>query len=392
MIIVADENMPLVAEYFGSLGTVRRVNGRQLRKQDLMDADVLLVRSVTAVNKALLDGTPVRFVGTATIGTDHIDTDWLVQQGIRFAAAPGCNAASVVQYVLSLLVLHAQFRHLDTLTGLKAGIVGAGNVGGRLAATLEALGVEVVVSDPPREAAGAATAGRYGRLDEVLDCDLVSLHTPLTRSGPCPTFHLLAAPQLAGLRAGQLLVNSGRGPVIDNAALQHRLSLENPPTVALDVWEWEPAVTSELASRCWLGTPHIAGYSLEGKSRGTDMIYRALCSYLGQPPAQQLEGLLPPAPVYRLQAPDLASPVQALTRSLLACYDPREDDARFRLILALPDQAQREAFDALRRNYPVRREPSSVALEIEGGPAAVTGPVARALKAAGFPMDSAALQ
>lgn len=388
MVIVADENMPLVAPYFGSLGTVRRLNGRRLCKQDLMDAEVLLVRSVTPVNPALLEGTPVRFVGTATIGTDHIDTAWLEQQGIRFAAAPGCNADSVVQYVLSLLVLYAQSRQLKTLAGLSAGIVGAGNVGGRLAATLGALGLEVLVSDPPREAGGAMTAGRYARLDEVLGCDLISLHTPLTRSGPWPTFHLLSSSQLAGLHAGQLLINSGRGPVIDNDALQYRLSLDNAPTVALDVWEWEPSVTSDLASRCWLGTPHIAGYSLEGKCRGTDMIYRALCDYLGKSPQQQLDALLPPPPVLRLATSDLTSSLQALTRSLLACYDPREDDARFRKMLSLPDQARREAFDALRRNYPERREPASVVLERDEKAAADSGSIDEALRAAGFSVSS----
>ncbi|SFR48605.1 4-phosphoerythronate dehydrogenase [Marinobacter daqiaonensis] len=380
MHIVADENIPLLGAFVEGLGTVERANGRRLTRSQLMNADALLVRSVTSVNESLLAGTPVRFVGTATIGTDHVDIPWLERQGIAFASAPGCNASSVVQYVLGVISLYLRRCQREGFEGLTVGVVGAGNVGGALVGRLQALGARVRVSDPPRQSAGAGLP--FASLEQVLACDVVSLHTPLTTTGECPTHHLLNSDRLASLGPNQLLINSGRGAVIDNRALLARLGGTQSPTVALDVWEHEPEPLTELLDHCWLATPHIAGYSLEGKCRGTEMVARALHLWLGRQLPLTTEELLPEPPVTAMAfAPDI-EPVEAVHRALMACYDPRDDDARLRRAV---DQASAgglalgQAFDGLRRNYPVRREPGS--LKIQSTPGSDGG---RLLAAAGF--------
>ncbi|MBC7182561.1 MAG: 4-phosphoerythronate dehydrogenase, partial [Marinobacter sp.] len=234
MLIVADENIPLLDSFFGDFGEVRRVSGRSMTAGDVRDADILLVRSVTRVNRELLEGSRVRFVGTTTIGTDHVDLDWLEQEGIQFSAAPGCNANSVAEYVLAVLSLYAEKRGLTDWTRLSVGIVGVGNVGGELARKLEKLGFDVRLCDPPR-ADLEQDGPPFVSLAEAMTCDVVSLHTPLTREGDHPTFHMIGEPELDSLGADQLLINSGRGEVIDSVALQARLGRGDAPVVALDV-------------------------------------------------------------------------------------------------------------------------------------------------------------
>ncbi|MCK7544230.1 4-phosphoerythronate dehydrogenase [Marinobacter bryozoorum] len=377
MRIVADENIPLLEAFCGDLGTLTRVNGRNLGRDQLLDADVLLVRSVTRVDQGLLADTPVRFVGTATIGTDHIDTDWLKARGIAFASAPGCNANSVVQYVLSVLSLFLQRSEKRTLDGLTVGVIGAGNVGGTLTEVLAALGITVRVSDPPLEASGAERP--FASLDDVLACDVISLHTPLVEVGLHPTSHLLDRQRLAGLCENQLLINSGRGAVVDNRALLERLQQADAPLVALDVWENEPSPLPDLLERCWLATPHIAGYSVEGKSRGTEMVAQALHQWAGVPMSASLDNLLPPPPVSGLALTAQCGPLEALHRALMTCYDPRDDDARLRKLFAGAAADTRPSFDQLRRDYPVRREPASMEVRLEGH-----RETARLLSRAGF--------
>lgn len=239
MLIVADENIPLLDSFFGDIGEIRRVSGRSMSNEDVRDADIVLVRSVTRVNRELLEGSRVRFVGTTTIGTDHVDLDWLEAAGIRFSAAPGCNANSVAEYVLSVLSLHAERRGLADWSQLSVGIVGVGNVGGELAHKLERLGFDVRLCDPPR-ADREEDDQEFVSLEEAMKCDVVSLHTPLTREGDHPTLHMIGHRELEALGANQLLINAGRGEVIDSSALLARLDQGNAPTVALDVWEQEP--------------------------------------------------------------------------------------------------------------------------------------------------------
>ncbi len=358
--IVADENIPALAPLFQRFGTLRTCAGRSMRAEDLQDADVLLVRSVTKVNQALLAGTSVRFVGTATIGTDHVDKTWLEQQGIGFSSAPGCNADSVVEYVLSSL-LQLAFEQRFNLLDKVVGIVGVGNVGGRLQQRLRAMGVRVRLCDPPRQ---AVEGGDFISLDQMLaEVDILAVHTPLIRSGDWPTHHLLNADNLPRLKQNAILLNAGRGAVIDNAALLAVSHMRPDLTLVMDVWEHEPAVSAELAECCAIATPHIAGYSLDGKIRGTWMLYRALCEHLGVPVETALKDVLPASAVRSLtlaDAEDLLTPARLV-------YDPYRDDRAFRKILHLPDAEQWLAFDRLRREYPERREYCTLQLAVEGG-------------------------
>jgi erythronate-4-phosphate dehydrogenase len=366
MLIVADENIPLLEAFFGDVGEIRRVSGRTMSAGDVRDADVLLVRSVTRVDRALLEGSGVRFVGTTTIGTDHVDLGWLEQNGIRFSAAPGCNANSVVEYVLSVLSLYAERCALDDWSRLTVGIVGVGNVGSELAEKLARLGFRVKLCDPPRAERQSEGTDTFVDLDEALACDIVSLHTPLTRESAHPTFHMIGERELAALTSEQLLINTGRGEVIDTAALRERLDQANAPLVALDVWEQEPRINPELVDRVWLATPHIAGYSLEGKIQGTEMIYQAISRFLGLPTRKQAGQFLPQPALSKVSFTSAADERAAIRIALRACYDPRQDDARLRSTMRAPADERGAAFDRLRRDYPVRRECSSLKVQLKG--------------------------
>ena len=365
MLIVADENIPLLDSFFGDIGEIRRVSGRSMSNEDVRDADIVLVRSVTRVNRELLEGSRVRFVGTTTIGTDHVDLDWLEAAGIRFSAAPGCNANSVAEYVLSVLSLHAERRGLADWSQLSVGIVGVGNVGGELAHKLERLGFDVRLCDPPR-ADREEDDQEFVSLEEAMKCDVVSLHTPLTREGDHPTLHMIGHPELEALGANQLLINAGRGEVIDSSALLARLDQGNAPTVALDVWEQEPRIHPELVDRVWLATPHIAGYSLEGKVQGTEMIYQSVSQFLGLPVRKKAGQFLPEPALSKISFTSSADEEDAIRIALRACYDPRPDDARLRNAMTGSVEERGAAFDRLRRDYPVRRECSSLKIQLKG--------------------------
>ncbi|MGB1949889.1 MAG: 4-phosphoerythronate dehydrogenase PdxB [Marinobacter sp.] len=366
MLIVADENIPLLESFFGDIGTIRRVSGRTVSPEDVNDADILLVRSVTRVNEALLKDSRVRYVGTSTIGTDHVDLPWLESRGIAFSAAPGCNANSVAEYVLSVLSLYAEQQGLDDWETLSVGIVGAGNVGSELALKLDKLGFTVRLCDPPRQALEDEGNETFCSLDEALECDVITLHTPLTRESAHPTFHMMDADKLARLTAGQLLINTSRGEVIESAALLERLQAPNAPTVVLDVWEQEPRVNPQLVDRVWLATPHIAGYSLEGKVQGTEMVYQSLCRFLGLPARKKAGQYLPEPALSKLCFTSTAEEMDAGNIAMRSCYDPRRDDARLRLTMDLPAEERGTAFDRLRKNYPLRREFSSVKIQLKG--------------------------
>lgn len=366
MLIVADENIPLLDAFFGDIGEIRRVAGRTLTREQVADADILLVRSVTRVNRELLEGSRVRFVGTATIGTDHIDLDWLKAQGIRFAAAPGCNASSVAEYVASVISLFAERRGLDDWTTLSVGIVGVGNVGGQLAQMLERLDFDVRLCDPPRQEREPESDLPFVSLTEALECDVVTLHTPLTRHPPHASHHMLSEQHLAMIGADQLLINAGRGEVIDSIALLQRLQQADAPLVALDVWEQEPAINPDLVEKTWLATPHVAGYSLEGKMQGTEMVYQAMCQFLGLPVRKKAGQFLPEPALSKLSFTSAAEEDEAVRTALLACYDPRRDDARLRLTMKGNPAERGAEFDRLRRDYSVRRECSSVKIQLKG--------------------------
>jgi erythronate-4-phosphate dehydrogenase len=363
MRIVADENIPLLDAFFAGFGDIRRYPGRTLDRTAVADADILLVRSVTKVTRELLEGTPVRFVGTCTIGTDHLDLDYFKEAGIQWSSAPGCNARGVVDYVLGSLLTLAEIEGAD-LTQRTYGVVGAGQVGGRLVEVLRGLGWNVLVCDPPRQ---AEEGGNYVSLEEIIArCDVISLHTPLTKSGALSTWHLLDRPRLQQLKHGAWLINAARGPIVDNSALREVLLEREDLQAVLDVWEQEPLVDVALAELCVIGTPHIAGYSLDGRQRGTAQIYQALCAHLGQTPTISLDDLLPRPWLAQMTLDAETDPAWALNTLCRGVYDPRRDDADFRRSLIGDSAEQRLAFDALRKHYPPRREIEGLKVSING--------------------------
>lgn len=344
MKIIADENMPLVEELFAPYGQVITLPGRTLSNRDIQGADVLLVRSVTQVNRQLLQGSGIGFVGSATIGVDHVDQNYLQQQGIGFSAAPGCNANGVVDYVCAALcALDIDWAGLCK-GEISAGIIGCGNVGGRLYRRLKSLGATVRCYDPfltTQQNPDLCT------LEQVLACNLVCLHTPHTHSGPHPTHHMLGAQQLQQLPDNAILINAGRGGAIDGRALQEFLAQRKDVQAVLDVWENEPDISLPLLQQCTLATPHIAGYSVQGKSNGTRMVRDAFLRWRGLPPAQEEEGVA-------LQPLDAGTFQQALT----AVYDIRRDDRQMRQYISTEYSAAERAqqFDQLRKHYPQRHE------------------------------------
>ncbi|MDT0500265.1 MULTISPECIES: 4-phosphoerythronate dehydrogenase PdxB [unclassified Halomonas] len=363
MKILVDANVPAAQTCLAALGEVVRLPGREIDAASLRDIDALVVRSITRVDESLLaEASRLRFVGTCTIGTDHVDTRLLAERGITFASAPGCNAEAVVDYVLISLLTLAE-RQGWRLAERRVGVVGAGNVGGRLLARLSAMGVDCLACDPPR--VEAERAGRVGAEDEALagfvsldtlidECDVFCLHTPLVRQGPHATHHLLDAERIAALAPGSLLLNAGRGDCVDGQSLRARLSGKGDISAILDVFENEPGVDASLADLAEVATPHIAGYSLDGKLRGTHQVTRALCRAFGLPCRVTLEELLPTPPLRSLTLGEGLEKEEALSLAMRAVYDPRRDHDSLRR--ASRRQGMARGFDACRANYPLRRE------------------------------------
>lgn len=362
MKILVDENMPYARELFSRLGEVKAVPGRPIPTEALTDADALMVRSVTKVNEALLGDKAIKFVGTATAGTDHVDQSWLEQAGIGFSAAPGCNAIAVVEYVFSALLMLAE-RDGFALADRTVGIVGVGNVGGRLQKRLEALGIKTLLCDPPR--ADNGEEGDFRSLDElVAQADVLTFHTPLYKDGPYKSLHLANEALIASLKPGAILINACRGPVVDNAALLKCLNAGQKLSVVLDVWEPEPDLNLALLDKVDLGTSHIAGYTLEGKARGTTQVFEAYSQFIGQPQEVALSSLLPAPEFGRIS---LHGPLDqpTLKRLVHLVYDVRRDDAPLRKVAGIPGE-----FDKLRKNYLERREWSSLTVECDDADAA----------------------
>ncbi len=349
--IYFDENIPYAQEFFADFGELIAFSGRELSAERVQNADVLLVRSITEVNQQLLHlNNKIKFVGTATIGLDHIDQDYLAARNITFTNAPGCNAVSVAEYVLSAMLVMAQRLQFD-LRGKSVGILGAGNTGSRLAEKLTALGIEYFLCDPLLEAQGDKR--QLSSLAQISQCDIISLHVPITKTGACPTFHLFDQLRLTSLTKQQILINACRGEVIDNQALLALKQQGNGPHLILDVWENEPNILTELIPFCAISTAHIAGYSLEGKARGTEMLYQALSKRLARVINKSLTDFLPHAV---FEQSDFATNEQLdeIKQRIFDVYDVQRDDKIFR------SQVESKTFDYLRKNYPVRREFSAL--------------------------------
>lgn len=353
MKIIADENMPKVRALFSHLGEVTLVNGRNLTHEQVKGADILLVRSVTKVNKALLEGSQIRFVGSATIGVDHIDLDYLSQKGIQFSSAPGCNAQAVADYVfsgLSHLYLAKGVKWLDR----KIGIVGYGNVGKTVYQRFKALGCDVCVYDPLKQHEDNEAAN-FVSLADVLSCQVVSLHAPLTKAGEYPTVDMISGAELEQLAADSVIISAGRGGVINESALIARYhELQGQLHLVMDVWDGEPSINPSLLSLVDIATPHIAGYSKQGREKGSWMVYQALCEFLQLPTKIAYKEAISAGNISSIQLFDGVCKEEMLARSMHALYDVARDDARLRY--QYRQNTKENIFDWLRKNYVERDE------------------------------------
>lgn len=359
MNILIDENIAFAREAFSEFGNVQLVHGRKINKNNLKEVDTLIVRSVTKVDESLLRGTNIRFVGTATIATDHIDLEYLKEEGIEFSNAAGSNADSVTEYFITALLSLAVKKRIS-LSEKTIGIVGIGNIGSRVSRIANALGLNVLKNDPPLERQGIGS--NYCSIDEVLNADIITLHVPLTRGGTDKTFHLLDYDKLSRINDEAIIINTARGSVIDNNSL-FNVTASKKFNLILDVWEGEPFINTELLNVVTVGTPHIAGYSLEGKVNGTTMIYDALCRYLGKIPTWKPE--LPEVQSAKIKLPDGNTFEERLYKLLTSVYNIVSDDERMRKMIKMNRNEARSYFDLMRKVYPMRREYSNFSVTLK---------------------------
>lgn len=355
MKIVCATELAYPREAFSTLGKVVVLSGHAIAVKDVRDADMLIVRSATRVRRELLEGSSVRFAGTATIGTDHMDIVYLDHAGIRWCYAPGCNANSVSEYVIAALLCLAQ-RHNFGLENKTIGVIGVGNIGSLVVKKAEALGMRVLQNDLPRQRETEFSVFRP--LDELFDqSDIITLHVPLTEGGTDPTFHMANNAFFKRLKKGCVFLNTARGAVVDTDALLQAMDRGTVAHAVIDTWESEPRYRKDLLDRIDLGTPHIAGYSFEGKVMGTIMVYREACRFLGIKPTWTPDRLMPPPATPELHLDAAGRPDEAvLWDAVRGVYDITSDDGKFRES-ACDDEARRAArFDQLRESYPMRRE------------------------------------
>lgn len=347
--VVADENIPLAGDAFAALGEVKNLPGRKICRKDLMEADILLVRSITKVNSDLLGATNVKFVASSTIGIDHIDLEYLAAGNIGFAYAPGSNADSVAEYVLAALSVIVR-RSGKKFTDLTLGIIGVGNIGSRVSRHAASLGIRTMLCDPPKKR--QSDSDIYLPLEEVLaGSDVITIHVPLNISGQDRTEKMVEKSFIDTMKPGAWLINTSRGKVVDEASLL--IARDRLGGLIIDVWCNEPSVNTALLSNCDIATPHIAGYSFDGKIRGVKAIYDAACAYFFLQPEWEI-----PERILKETAGviDIGGAVDPVVAAVLKACPIEEDDRRMKRI---PDCAVDERaayFDELRASYPKRSE------------------------------------
>ncbi len=353
MKIFYEDSMPYAVDFLSDFGQCISFSHKTITPELIADADVLFTRSTTQVNADLLRlATKLKLVGTATAGTDHVDIDYLEQRGIPFVSAGGCNAVAVAEYVLSaLFVLHQDAP--NQLANKTIGIVGAGHVGTALSNVLTALNISHKLCDPPLQDSGDARA--LVSMEEIMQCDVISLHVPWIKSGPYPTENLFDAKRLGRLTNGQILINACRGEVLDNDAALGLLKNGGDFQLVLDVWDNEPNINLSLIPHTALATAHIAGHTIEGKARGTEILYQALCKLAGQSESKKLSDFLPIAQPSLLTVKEKTSLFEGIRDLVLAVYNISEDDERFKQQVDGPEQ-----FRYIRKHYPIRREFSAI--------------------------------
>lgn len=345
MNIVIDEKIPYLKSALEAMGhSVLPKSGVAIDAADVADAEALFVRTRTKCDASLLDGSKVRFIGTATIGYDHIDSAYCADNGITWTSAAGCNSGAVLQYVQSVVYLWAKDRGVS-LEGLSLGVIGVGEIGSKVAAWAREAGLRVLLNDPPR-AQHEGGAGFVPLSIIARECDIITFHPTLSRTGEFPSYHLADAAFMASLRKCRLFINASRGPVVDNKALLEAMERGAVGDVVLDVWEDEPKIDECLLNKVYIGTPHIAGYSAEGKMNATGQVLEAFALFSGYDGELPLPAMLPPHPD-TVSAPSLAD-------ALLRIYSPAGDSLNLKENPA--------AFEELRNNYMFRREPTSYKL------------------------------
>lgn len=355
MKIICSTNMPFAIEAFQTLGETDIREGRHLTAADVREVDLLAIRSTTRVSRELLEGSRVRFVGTATIGTDHMDIPWMEKAGIHWCYAPGCNANSVAEYITSALLLLAQ-RHRFILEGKTIGVVGVGNVGRRVVEKARALGLKVLANDPPR--ARREGPAEFVELDRILaESDIITLHVPLEKGGMDPTYHMADRRFFEQMKPGAIFINAARGALVVSDELLGALDRGIVVAAVLDTWEGEPAYRTDVLSRVDIATPHIAGHSFEGKVGGTVMVYEEACRFLGVPVRWTTEGHMPLPLVPEIAVDAAGQPDETvLAEMVFRLYDIAADDGRLRAGAVADDKKRAAHFDELRKNYPERRE------------------------------------
>lgn len=364
MKIVVDRNIPFAEDAFGTLGEVVVLPGREISADLVKDADALIVRSVTKVNEGLLRGSSVRFVATSTIGTDHVDEAYLAEKGIGFISAPGSNSNSVAEYVTAALLVLSE-RQGRTLAGSSIAVVGVGNVGSKVARNAEALGMNVMRNDPPL--ARKTKDKVFRSLNEVIGCDIVTVHVPLTRDGEDPTYHLADQVFLGKMSSGAIFINTSRGAVSETSALIDAIGSGHVSAV-IDVWENEPEIDVGLLKKAGIGTSHIAGYSFDGKVNAVIACYTALCEFEGLEPTWSPDALMPPSDVPELEINCAGrKPENIIKDAVLSVYDILGDDTALRRSLDLPGEGRGPYFDRLRAEYPRRREFFNTKVRLKNG-------------------------
>ncbi len=340
--IVADSKIPFLRGILEPYAQVSYYEPSEITNAVMRDADILLTRTRTRVDKRLLAGSRCRFVGTATIGYDHIDTEYCNANGIRWVNAPGCNAGSVGQYVLASILLWARSKGRN-VADMTIGIIGVGHVGSIVAQHCRAIGMNVLLNDPPR--AAVEGKGEFVSLDEIADnADIVTFHTPLTMQGEYATCHLGSARFFDSLKRSPLIINTSRGAVVDNYALLRALNTEKVGDAVMDVWEGEPRLNTALMLASFIATPHIAGYSSDGKANATRMIVEAVGKELGV--TIDTSELVPPTPP--VSTLSLARNSDPIVTAVLSSYNPLFETRNLK--------RQPHDFEKLRNSYGIRRE------------------------------------
>jgi len=347
MKIIIDDKIPYIKGALEPFAEVIYLPGNKTTPEVVKDADAIITRTRTVCNEKLLAGSKVKFIATATIGYDHIDTGYCEQAGITWTNAPGCNSKSVEQYIASALMVLAEKNNFS-LTEKTIGVVGVGNVGSKVARLCEILGMKVLLNDPPRARAEAGKG--FVSLDEILEkADIITLHVPLNMEGEDKTYLLADDAFFSKTRKHPIIINSCRGEVTDTQALKSALISGQISGAVIDCWENEPDIDLELLNLIDLATPHIAGYSKDGKANGTSMSIKALSKFFNLGINNwKCTGIELPASTEIVIDGTGKSTQQVLAKAIFATYDIREDDKRLRTSV--------ETFEKQRGDYPVRRE------------------------------------